>query len=90
MAYRRSNGKGRRKKIEPAQLSMLFVTPTVPGGGNDDFYVDLLQSASLLNRRFYRQGINWAVQSIKILSPISSGAVVVSNSLLLGRCQMLG
>ncbi len=80
MAYRRSNGKGRRtKKVEPAQLSMLFVTPTVPGGGNDDFYVDLSQSASLLNRRFYRQGINWAVQSIKILSPITSGAVVVSK-----------
>ena len=80
MAYRRSNGKGRRtKKVEPAQLSMIFVTPTVPEGGNDDFYIDLSQSASLLNRRFYRQGINWAVSSIKILSPITAGGVVVSK-----------
>ncbi len=80
MAYRRSNGKGRRtKRVEPAHLSMLFVTPTVTGGGTKEFYIDLSQSASLLNRRFYRQGINWAVSSIKILSPISSGSVIVQK-----------
>ena len=80
MAYRRSNGKGRKpKKVEPAQLSMLFVTPTIAGSGSEEFYVDLSQSASLLNRRFYRQGINWAVGSIKILSPIAAGSVIVQK-----------
>ena len=80
MAYRRSRGKGRKpKKVEPAQLSMLFVTPTIAGSGSEEFYVDLSQSASLLNRRFYRQGINWAVGSIKILSPIAAGSVIVQK-----------
>lgn len=36
-------------------------------------YIDLSQCASLLNRRFYRQGLNWAVSGFKILSPIPSG-----------------
>ena len=80
MAYRRSNGKGRRsKKAEPAVMTMLFSTPTVAGGASDEFYVDLSQCASLLNRRFYRQGINWAVASIKILSPITSGSLYVQK-----------
>lgn len=29
-------------------------------------YIDLSQSASLVSRRFYRQGLDWAVQSIRI------------------------
>jgi hypothetical protein len=78
MAYRRSNGKG-RKKIEPAALTMLFNTPTVSAGAFDEFYIDLSQSASLLNRRFYRQGINWAVASIKVLSPITAGSLFVQK-----------
>ena len=39
---------------------------------NDDSYVsnyiDLSQCASALNRRFYRQGINWAVSGFTVLS----------------------
>jgi len=31
--------------------------------------IDLSQCASLLNRRFYRQGINWAVASMKVVNP---------------------
>jgi hypothetical protein len=38
-------------------------------------YVDLSQVASLLNRRFYRQGINWAVAGFKFLT---SGSAVGS------------
>ncbi len=80
MAYRRSNGKGRRtKKVEPAAMTMFFTTPVVNAGASDEFYVDLSQSASLLNRRFYRQGINWAVASIKVLSPINSGVLTVQK-----------
>ncbi len=80
MAYRRSNGKGRRtKKVEPAAMTMLFTSPTVAPGAFGEFYIDLSQSASLINRRFYRQGINWAVGSIKVLSPITTGSLYVQK-----------
>jgi hypothetical protein len=74
MAYRRSNGKG-RKKIEPAVKTLVFSTPVINAGAEDQFYIDLSQSASLINRRFYRQGINWAVQSIKVMTSSLTGAV---------------
>ena len=78
MAYRRSRGKG-RKKIEPAELVMNYIVPGVAPGTTNEFYIDLSQSASLSNRRFYRQGINWAVQSMKLLSPITSGIIVAQK-----------
>ena len=57
------------KKQEPAVLTMRFAPQSVTQV--DTAYIDLSQCASLLNRRFYRQGINWAVAGIKILA--SSG-----------------
>ncbi len=59
---------------------MVFATPTITSeGGNDQFYIDLSQCASLMNRRFYRQGINWAVSSIKVLSADFEGAITISK-----------
>ncbi len=78
MAYRRSHGKGRAKKMEPAVQTMMFSTTQVDG--ESSFYIDLSQCASLVNRRFYLQGINWAVAGIKILAPGSyDGTVVVQK-----------
>lgn len=57
-----------KSKIQPAVQTMTFLTPAVTSRSSDFFYIDLSQCASLLNRRFYRQGINWAVSSIKVLS----------------------
>ncbi len=37
-------------------------------------YLDLAQSLSLVNRRFYRQGMNYAVENIKFFSN-SAGSV---------------
>ena len=55
------------KKIEPSVLKLFL---SVPAGeqGLDTSYIDLSQCASLVNRRFYRQGINWAVKSMRIVS----------------------
>ena len=55
------------KKIEPSVLKLFL---SVPGGetGLATSYIDLSQCASLVNRRFYRQGINWAVKSMRIVS----------------------
>lgn len=65
MAYRKSKGKiARSRKIEPAASTMVF-SWTVPAGTQTTNYLDLSQCASLVNRRFYRQGINWAVGGFK-------------------------
>ena len=73
----------RSKKIEAAPMT-LFIPPTpateVPAGGaRKSFYIDLSQIASLVNRRFYRQGINWAVAGIKIQTGMTSGSIEVNK-----------
>ena len=67
-----------RSKIEPAVTN---VTVTLEPGFN---YIDLSQIASIVNRRFYRQGINWAVAGFKAYkpTPTESGAIgIVINKL---------
>jgi len=63
MAKRKYSSK--RSKIEPAVLTAAFVLPS----GAATSTIDLSQVASLINRRFYRQGINWAVAGFKVISP---------------------
>ncbi len=63
MARKRMNS-----KIQPAVETLVFSTPQVGSSSSEKFYIDLSQCASIMNRRFYRQGINWAVSSIKILT----------------------
>jgi len=69
MAKRKYSGK-RNNKIEPSAQTMWFSIPTSVGGigTGGTTYIDLSQCASLINRRFYRQGINWAVGGFKLLS----------------------
>jgi len=64
--YRKSS-----KKIQPAVLTMSFNVP-IKGSSKEAFFVDLSQCASIVNRRFYRQGLNWAVGGFKFFT--SSGA----------------
>jgi hypothetical protein len=78
---RKYSAKKRMNKIEPAVQTMTFTTDVV-GGGTPTItqYLDLSQVASLANRRFYRQGINWAVAGIKILNLTGyTGTVQVSK-----------
>ena len=67
------------KKIEPSVQTLLFSTPTIDSGSAEDFYIDLSQVCSVMNRRFYRQGLNWAVSGIKILTVAFTGSVQVSK-----------
>ena len=46
---------------------------SVPEGGAVSKYVDLSQCASLLNRRFYRQGLQWQVAGFKVFTSDNSG-----------------
>lgn len=54
MARRTSN------KIEPAVMTLNFDL-----GDQNVSYIDLSQCASIVNRRFYRQGLNWAVAGFR-------------------------
>ncbi|AXH79302.1 MAG: hypothetical protein [Circular genetic element sp.] len=65
-----------RNKIEPAVMTLSLITPTVPAGAVGEFTADLSQIASLVNRRFYRQGLNWAVAGIKILTTVQGNISV--------------
>ncbi len=47
-------------KIQPAVMNLTFRTTAT------DNWIDISQAASIVNRRFYRQGLNWAVSGITI------------------------
>ncbi len=62
------------KKIQPAVKTLTFTLPT------GDHYVDLSQCASLVNRRFYRQGLNWAVAGFTFFTAQgSAGSIGISK-----------
>ncbi len=78
MAYRRSNGKGRRK-LEPAVLEMVF---NLPAGTR---YIDLNQVNSLMNRRFYRQGLQNAISSIEVQFTPNPGQTSATGSVVISK-----
>ena len=47
---------------------------TVDADADESYYIDLSQCASLINRRFYRQGLNWAVAGFKMVARSSTGS----------------
>jgi hypothetical protein len=53
-------------------MTLSFTIPTTPPNTVATHYVDLSQVASIVNRRFYRQGINWAVSDFKFTSTAGS------------------
>lgn len=59
-------------------MTVQLLTTSVTAGTLGSFTADLSQIASLINRRFYRQGLNWAVAGIKILTT-NAGTVSVSK-----------
>ena len=60
------------------QPSVMRMTFDLPG---DIYYLDLSQCASILNRRFYRQGLNWAVAGITFVDEVggANGTVLVEK-----------
>jgi len=68
----------RSNKIEPAVQTLTFATPAVGAGTVGNFTIDLSQVTSLANRRFMRQGLNWAVSGIKVLT-LANGSISVSK-----------
>jgi hypothetical protein len=70
MARRNNNKMTRSRKVEPSVMTMTFSTAVSPADTPGRSVIDISQVASLANRRFYRQGLNWAVAGIKIISAI--------------------
>jgi len=63
----------KRSKIEPAVQTLVLPLPSTGSGATTVSYCDLSQIACLVNRRFYRQGINWAVAGFKFLTAAPTG-----------------
>ncbi|AXQ65439.1 MAG: hypothetical protein [Circular genetic element sp.] len=78
MARRKST---RGSKIQPAVQTLTFALSAPGGGTTSSNYIDLSQVASLVNRRFYRQGINWAVAGFKFLTASSFSGQISVNKL---------
>jgi len=64
-------------KMDPAPLTFNIPLPAV--SGNTVKYCDLSQIASILNRRFYRQGLQWAVQGFTLHTFASAGVMEISR-----------
>ena len=78
MAKRSYSRKG--SKLQPAVQTFSFNLPLVPSGQTVTSWIDLSQVASLINRRFYRQGINWAVGGFKFLTYSEyNGSIVIQK-----------
>eukprot|EP01045_Picozoa_sp_COSAG04_P026462 COSAG04_NODE_3676_length_2613_cov_7.238663_6_plen_353_part_00 len=71
----------RSKKVEPAPQTLLFPisVPPTPGSTTATYYIDVSQCASLVNRRFYRQGINWPIAGFKFVTGSATGLIAVSK-----------
>ncbi|AXH79090.1 MAG: hypothetical protein [Circular genetic element sp.] len=61
---RKGKSSSRRNKIEPSAMTIGLVI-TAPPGVTSSHYCDVSQIACLVNRRFYRQGLNWGVAGFK-------------------------
>jgi len=71
--------KSKMNKIEPSEMTLTFATAVTSAGSQENHYIDLSQVASLVNRRFYRQGINWAVSGFKFLVGAGFGTVSIQK-----------
>jgi hypothetical protein len=73
---RNNNKLTKFKKMEPVPLKLIFATdPVASGGGTATYNIDISQCASLVARKFMRQGLNWAVAGIKVASTGFIGSV---------------
>ncbi len=76
MARRKARNSG--KKLEPAVKTLAFNFEEGGAGGGTDF-ISLSQCASIVNRRFYRAGLNWAVSGFTLITTGGSGLVFISK-----------
>jgi len=77
MARRRKQS--RSSKLDSV-MTMVFPIEMVESGVNQTNFIDISQCASILNRRFYRQGLEWAVAGFTFVStPGVVGSMSISK-----------
>jgi hypothetical protein len=81
MARRNNNKMTRTAKVEPAVTELRFGLPAqgIPS------YIDLNQINSLVNRRFYRQGLMNAVQSIEVQFTPNPGQTSATGTVTISK-----
>lgn len=65
-----------KSKMQPAVMKLNFAFKATRTG-KESRHIDLSQCASVVNRRFYRQGLNWAVAGFKVTSTATSGQISI-------------
>jgi len=79
MAKRKFNQKARA--LQPAVMKLNFRIPVGAEGVTRAQYIDISESVSRLNRRFYRQGLNWAVANVKVsMLPAAQPGVIPATA----------
>ena len=63
-------------------MSLFLKPPAVVENNSGTVYGDLSQIVSIANRRFYRQGLNWAVASIRIMTTTVNDLGVSDSTVL--------
>jgi len=67
-------------KLQPAEMTLSTAFTVPVGGFVNSFTMDLSQMASIVNRRFYRQGLNWAVAGFKVrIVGTGQGSILVKK-----------
>lgn len=74
-------------KIEPAVTELHFEVGAQPTG-----YIDISRVASIVNRRFYRQGLNWAIGGFKwnFARTVPTDSTVQCNTFMLPNTWVVG
>lgn len=67
----KNNSYRKARTLQPAVMKLYFIADA-----NGHSYVSISHSASRMNRRFYRQGLNWAVKNVSVVTlPAVSSAL---------------
>jgi len=76
--------KSKTQRLQPAPMKLYFGVDVAEGGSSTS-YISIAHALSRLNRRFYRQGYNYAVANVKITqypsNPAASGSTSYVNTL---------
>jgi len=76
--------KSKVRSLPPAPMKLFFGVPVTEGGSSTS-YISISHALSRLNRRFYRQGYNYAVANVKITQypskPAASGSTCYVNTI---------
>ena len=77
MARRKSR---KAQSLQPAVMKMTFAYSNPLASMPFIGYIDLGKAASQLNRRFYRQGLNWAVANVKVTTAPADSTSIGSTT----------